>query len=206
MQKILQRLSSAKQVRRGEEVLPLRYRFCSVWSTDVQPPAGAQAELSGTPFTLQLASFPLGGRDVFEVNWATSLSDPLLIVAGPPVVVCHLNELAQVAARMQCPFIAVNADVVLSGGELEYISASMDAFVVFWGDDARDTQAQYAIAKRFLVHLREMYSPLGVEVALDSFLPKFSARAEWSTGEKLLPGQYHVLKLKLNAYDYEFSM
>lgn len=206
MQAIIQRLNGAKQVRRGEEVLPLRYRFCSVWATDVVPPASVQAELGGMPFTLQVASYPLNGRDVFELNWTGSLSDPLLVVAGPPVVVCHLSELAQVAARMQCPFIAVNADIALGGGELEYVSASMDAFVVFWGDDAQDHQTQYANAKRFLTHLSEMYLPLGVEIAPDSFLPKFSARAEWSTGEKLLPGQYHVLKLKLTSYDYEFSL
>jgi hypothetical protein len=51
-------------------------------------------------------------------------------------------------------------------------------------------------------NLRELWPKM---VFITEIVPKFSRRAEWGTGEKLVRGEWIVIRLTINIKNYELN-
>jgi hypothetical protein len=118
----------------------------------------------------------------------------------PAIFVAHYNEFSQIAARMQHAFVAVVPDARI--GKSEWGEIECDAFFFAPASDAEDFEVQLERIAGVQRSLIELWPKM---VSFSEIVPKFSRRAEWGTGEKLVKGEWIAIRLTINIKDYELN-
>jgi len=145
---------------------------------------------------------PLNLREGDKAEYSFPLTASERVAFLPPaVVVAHYNELPAVAARMGGqPFLAVVPDGRV--GTNEWGEMSYDAFFLAPASDAEDYETQLGRVSGIFEGLKELW---GEKIAFEEYIPKFSRRAAWETGEKYLRGEWFAIRTTLKLIDYELT-
>ena len=178
-----------------------RFEFCPVWANFLNPPAPVQVDTSVGTLVVATGVIPgspdvrEGGRCEYSFPFT---ADELVAFHPPSVVVAHYNEFAQVAANVGVAFVAVVPDgrvVENEWGEMQY-----DAYFFAPADSSEAYEVQMARVAGVRMGLKELW---GEMINFVEYIPKFSERAAWESGEGLLRGEWFAIRLTLNIRDYE---
>jgi hypothetical protein len=118
----------------------------------------------------------------------------------PPIFVAHYNEFSQIAARQKDAFLAVIPDARM--GKSEWGEVEHEAFFFAPALDTEEFEVQWDRIDGLYDNLRELWPKM---VFITEIVPKFSRRAEWGTGEKLVRGEWIVIRLTINIKNYELN-
>jgi len=203
MPTLIDKLRERRALRRLKLIDPVtqRFEFCPVWANFLNPPAPVQVDTSVGTLVVETSVTP--GSPVVRERYRCEYSFPFtadeLVAFHPPAVeVVHYNELAQVAARAVTAFVAVVPDgrvVENEWGEMQY-----DAYFFAPADTTEAYEVQMARVAGVRMGLKELW---GEMINFVEYIPKFSERAAWETGEGLLRGEWFAIRLTLNIRDYE---
>jgi hypothetical protein len=117
-----------------------------------------------------------------------------------PIFVAHYNEFSQIAARQQHAFVAVVPDARM--GKSEWGEVEYEAFFFAPAQDTEEFEVQLDRIAGVRASLMELWPKM---VSFTEIIPKFSRRAEWGTGEKLVKGEWIAIRLTINLKDYELN-
>jgi hypothetical protein len=118
----------------------------------------------------------------------------------PPIRVAHYNEFSLIAAHMKHAFMVIVPDAHV--GKSEWGEVEYEAFFFAPAQDAEDFEVQLDRIAGVRASLSELWPQM---VSFTEIIPKFSRRAEWGTGEKLVKGEWIAIRLTINLKDYELN-
>jgi hypothetical protein len=200
---LLTKLRSARQWRYLRLVDPilLRYEFCPVWANYLTPPSPVQVDTSVGTLTIQTGLVRSFAREYDISTYSFPISaEERVAFHPPPIRVAHYNEFSQIAARMQHAFMAVIPDARM--GKSEWGEVEHEAFFFAPAQDSEEFEVQLDRIAGIRASLMELWPKM---VSFTEIIPKFSRRAEWGTGEKLVKGEWIAIRLTINLKDYELN-
>jgi hypothetical protein len=200
---LLRKLRDARQRRylRLIDPVKLTYEFCPVWANYLTPPSPVQVDTSVGTLTIQTGLVRSFAReyDVSTYSFPFSAEERVAFYP-PPIFVAHYNEFSQIAARQQDAFMAVVPDARI--GQSEWGEAIYEAFFFAPAVDSEDFETQLDRIAGVRASLWELWPQM---VTFTEIIPKFSRRAEWENGGKLVSGEWIAIRLTINLKDYELN-
>jgi len=200
---LLQKLRNARQKRYLRLVNPtlLQYEFCPVWANYLNPPSPVQVDTSAGTLTIQTGVVRSFAREYDKSTYAFPFTaGEWVAFYPPPIFVAHYSEFSQIAARMPHAFMVVVPDARM--GKSEWGEVEHEAFFLAPAQDSEDFETQLDRIAGVRESLMELWPE---KVSFTEIIPKFSRRAEWGTGEKLVKGEWIAIRLTINLKDYELN-
>jgi hypothetical protein len=200
---LLRKLRDARQWRYLRLVDPVlqRFEFWSVWANYLTPPSPVQVDTSVGTLTIQTGLVRSFAREYDVSTFAFPFSAEERVAFHPPqIFVAHYNEFSQIAARQGDAFLAVIPDARM--GKSEWGEVEHEAFFFAPALDTEEFEVQWDRIDGLYDNLRELWPKM---VSITEIVPKFSRRAEWGTGEKLVRGEWIVIRLTINIKNYELN-
>jgi hypothetical protein len=172
-----------------------------VWANYLTPPSPVQVDTSVGVLTIQtgLARSFAREYDISTYSFPFSAEERVAF-HPPPIFVAHYNEFSQIAARMQDAFMAIIPDARI--GKSEWGEVEYEAFFFAPAQDSEDFEVQLERIAGVRESLLELWPKMAT---FTEIIPKFSRRAEWGTGEKLVKGEWIAIRLTINLKDYELN-
>lgn len=200
---LLRKLRNARQWRWLRLVDPIlqRFEFCPVWANYLTPPSPVQVDTSVGTLTIQTGLVRSFAReyDVSSYSFPFSAEERAAFYP-PPIFVAHYSEFSQIAARQQYAFMAVIPDARM--GKSEWGEVEHEAFFFAPAQDSEDFETHLDRIAGVRAGLLELWPKM---VTFTEIIPKFSRRAEWETGGKLVKGEWIAIRLTINLKDYELT-
>jgi hypothetical protein len=200
---ILTKLRRARQWRYLRLVDPVlqRFEFCPVWANYLTPPSPVRVDTSVGTLTIQTGLVRSFAREYDVSTYSFPFSAEERVGFHPPsIFVAHYNEFSQIAAHIQNAFVAVVPDARM--GKSEWGEVEYEAFFFAPAQDTEEFEVQLDRIAGVRASLIELWPKM---VSFTEIIPKFSRRAEWSTGEKLVKGEWIAIRLTINLKDYELN-
>jgi hypothetical protein len=200
---LLKRLRDARQRRylRLIDPVQLTYEFCPVWANYLTPPSPVQVDTSVGTLTIQTGLVRSFAREYDVSTYSFPFSaEERVAFHPPPIHVAHYNEFSQIAARQQYAFMAIIPDARI--GQSEWGEVVHEAFFFAPAVDSEDFETQLDRIAGVRDNLLELWPQM---VTFTEIIPKFSRRAEWENGGKLVSGEWIAIRLTINLKDYELT-
>jgi len=200
---LLRKLRNARQWRYLRLVDPVlqQFEFCPVWANYLTPPSPVQVDTSVGTLTIQTGLVRSFAREYDVSTYAFPFSaEERVAFHPPPIFVAHYNEFSQIAARQKDAFLAVIPDARI--GKSEWGEVEHEAFFFAPAQDTEEFEVQLERIAGVRESLLELWPKM---VSITEIVPKFSRRAEWGTGEKLVKGEWIAIRLTINLKDYELN-
>ena len=200
---LLRKLRNARQWRYLRLIDPVlqRFEFCPVWANYLTPPAPVQVDTSVGTLTIQTGLVRSFVREYDISTYSFPFSAEERVAFHPPqIFVAHYNEFSQIAARMQHAFMVVVPDARV--GKSEWGEIECEAFFFAPAQDSEEFETQLDRIAGVRASLMELWPKM---VTYTEIIPKFSRRAEWGAGEKLVKGEWIAIRLTINIKDYELN-
>ena len=172
-----------------------------MWANYLNPPSPVQVDTSVGTLTIETGVVRSFAReyDVSSFSFPFSAEERVAF-HPPPIFVAHYNEFSQIAARQKHAFLAVVPDARV--GKSEWGEVEYEAFFFAPALDSEDFEVQLDRIAGVRESLLELWPKM---VSITEIVPKFSRRAEWGTGEKLVKGEWIAIRLTINLKDYELN-
>jgi hypothetical protein len=160
-----------------------------------------QVDTSVGPLTIQTGLVRSFAREYDVSTYSFPFSGEERVAFHPPsIFVAHYNEFSQIAARLQHAFVVVVPDARV--GKSEWGEIECEAFFFAPAQDSEEFERQLDRIAGIRTSLMELWPTM---VSFTEIIPKFSRRAEWTTGEKLVKGEWIAIRLTINLKDYELN-
>ena len=172
-----------------------------MWANYLTPPSPVQVDTSVGVLTIQTGLVRSFAREYDVSTYSFPFSaEERVGFHPPPIFVAHYSEFSQIAARRQHAFMVVIPDGRM--GKSEWGEVEYEAFFFAPAQDSEDFEVQLDRISGVRQSLLELWPKM---VTFTEIIPKFSRRAEWATGEKLVKGEWIAIRLTINLKDYELN-